>query len=98
VKVRPIRWWRDDETRYMSRDEYRSHIGAARFDLAKVPLMDPLLDERVRWWIKHGRKMEFVEPVPFERLEPCDPIADIRVHFPDGFQEPKPFFALCRVV
>lgn len=48
IKIRPVRWWRDDETRFMPRPEFRAFVDARRFNLSEVPRGDnPELDALV---------------------------------------------------
>lgn len=97
-QLRPARWWRDDETRYLTRAEYSDMKRRPHFNLSEIPRGDnPELDAFVeKWRDEHGFvRPEFVmPPMEFERLEPMDPIADIKANFPPV----KPFFALGELV
>lgn len=79
IKIRPVRWWRDECTRYMTRAE----LGTInrRFNLSEVPRGDdPDLDAFVANWrdtIGFYNPGLHLPPMPhFKTAEP-DPIADI---------------------
>lgn len=78
----PVRWWRDDETRFMSRADYRGALERRRFNLSEVPRGDnPELDADVDRWRDEGQLASPfwsapIVPMEFERLEP-DPIAAV---------------------
>lgn len=73
----PVRWWRDDADRYRSRlDPPMSHV---RFDISKVPS-----EERNLEWERMALQQHMmlpIVPMEFDRLEPVDPIADIKISF-----------------
>jgi hypothetical protein len=81
----PVRWWRDDETRYLSRPEYRAVLDRRRFNLSEVPRGDnPELDAFVEHWrdtigFLHP---DFVLPLStidyFAPTPEADPIGDVR--------------------
>lgn len=97
AKTTPVRWWRDDETRYMTRSEYRQVSERRHFNLSDVPRGDnPELDAFVEHWRDTHGFFPCV-PLKWERLEP-DPLADIRVRFESKMPMPLSFFALGRLV
>lgn len=51
AKTTPIRWWRDDATRFLSRPESRTASEARHFNLSEIPRGDnPELDVFVASW------------------------------------------------
>lgn len=96
-----VRWWRDPETRFLSRPEYREWKEAHRFNLSEVPRGDnPELDAFVEHWRDtHGflhPNLKLLPPLPFERLDP-DPLKDIAAmirYSPVKIDYPPMFFWL----
>lgn len=80
-EISPARWWRDDETRYLSRAEYSEHRRRPRFELAAIPRINPELDDFVdRYFARQAldEAFDFIKPLEFEQLEP-NPLADVMV-------------------
>ena len=75
IKIRPVRWWRDDATRFVSRDERR------HFNLSEVPRGDnPELDAFVENW-RDTIGFFPIAPLQFEQLDPmpgADPFVSMR--------------------
>ncbi len=79
-RVSPVRWWRDDETRYMSRPELRAFGERRHFNLSEVPRGDnPELDAFVEHWRDTigFRNPDFDFATTFEPMPERSPIDDI---------------------
>lgn len=64
IKIHPVRWWRDDDTRYMSRGEYRAprEVDPVAFIKAiDAPDRDAMLE-----WMQSFRREVNAKPIPWD--------------------------------
>jgi hypothetical protein len=110
-KTRPVRWWRDDATRYQSRPLFAS---PPTLDLEQSRYLDDIAESHARyqdarraWWSGESvaaPRVEFIKPVEFERLEPMPPLTaaeqeeldrDLAATYASGWRPPEPVMILC---
>lgn len=84
AKTTPVRWWRDDEDRYLTRSEFRAKSERRHFNLSEVPRGDnPELDALVAIWRDRGALYNpefFLPPSTIDYFAPTpkpDPLADV---------------------
>lgn len=94
----PIRWWRDDEIRYLPRPEYRAALERRHFNLSEIPRGEhPELDAFVADYRDRVGFFPIVPLVPlvFEQLKPMDPLDDVaRMRIRHLIPEVQPSLAL----